>query len=309
MKPTIFYSWQSDIEPGAACRYFIQQALDAAADEIRSDEGIGVEPVVDRDTQNVPGCPDIGATILSKIDAAAAFVADVTLVGKTCIGKPTPNPNVLVEFGYALKSLGWDRIILVQNAAFGGPELLPFDLRQKRAMVYTSPADAAERATARRALQRDLKGALTRILQARASAQQRRDVAVTLDHVRLPNSTGDVHHYELVAVLRNVGTKRFDDWDLEVEFPTPLLEPTIIGIKVDDRSDSKRTLFRASQQRSKRSVHPGDQVTVRIGYRITREIYYERRHELYPELANVRAYVDGELAGEVQRTVEQLQNY
>lgn len=124
-----------------------------------------VDPVIDRDTQNVPGAPDIGATILAKIDAAAVFVADVTLVGSTVSGKPTPNPNVLVELGYAVKGLGWSRILLVLNTAFGEPEDLPFDLRQKRAITYSSPEDATERAPERRRLAKTLDSALREILQ------------------------------------------------------------------------------------------------------------------------------------------------
>src|ERR1700735_754277 len=109
----VFFSWQSDIR-AAACGTRIATALGAAAAGIAADETVEIEPVIDRDTESVPGAPDIGATILSKIDAAAAFVADVTIVGRTKSGKPSPNPNVLVELGYALKALGWSRILMVQ---------------------------------------------------------------------------------------------------------------------------------------------------------------------------------------------------
>jgi hypothetical protein len=70
---TIFYSWQSDIR-AAACRTLIHEALEGAASKITQDRSVGVEPVIDRDTQGIPGSPDIGAAILSKIDAASAFV-------------------------------------------------------------------------------------------------------------------------------------------------------------------------------------------------------------------------------------------
>jgi hypothetical protein len=140
MKATIFYSWQSDTK-AAANRTLIQDALEAVAKELRADDSLTVEPVVDRDTQAVPGAPDIGGTILEKIDASAAVVADVTIVGRGN-GRPTPNPNVLIELGYALKSLGQRRVIVVQNIAFGGPEDLPFDLRQKRVLTYDSREDA-----------------------------------------------------------------------------------------------------------------------------------------------------------------------
>lgn len=43
-----------------------------------------------------------------------------------------PSPNVLVELGYAIARLGWDRIILVMNIEFGPAERLPFDLRSRR---------------------------------------------------------------------------------------------------------------------------------------------------------------------------------
>ena len=105
MTETVFFSWQSGIR-AAACRTLIESALEGAAKAIAADDSIAIEPVIDRDTQDVPGAPDIGAAILAKIDVADAFVADVTIVGKTMTGKPAPNPNVLVELGYALKKLG-----------------------------------------------------------------------------------------------------------------------------------------------------------------------------------------------------------
>jgi hypothetical protein len=53
---------------------------------------------------------------------------------------------VLIELGYAIKSLGWSRIILVMNTAVGGPELLPFDLKTKRVTTYEMAAENPERA-------------------------------------------------------------------------------------------------------------------------------------------------------------------
>lgn len=159
----VFFSWQSDVR-AAACRTLIEKALEDAVAEITIDESISVEAVIDRDTLGLPGCPDIGTAIFSKVEAAAIFVADVTIINPGVEGRKTPNPNVLVELGYALGVLGWERVILVQNTAFGGPEDLPFDLRQKRAMKYHSPVDAEERASTRRALQAQLREALAAVL-------------------------------------------------------------------------------------------------------------------------------------------------
>ncbi len=138
MKVNIFYSWQSDVR-AAANRSFIQVALEAAVKEIRDDDSITVSPVVDRDMLGTPGSPDIGTTILRKIENSAVFIADVTIVGEYKDKRYTPNPNVMLEVGYAIKSLGESRLILVQNVALGGPELLPFDLRQKHILRYSFP--------------------------------------------------------------------------------------------------------------------------------------------------------------------------
>ena len=134
MKQIVFYSWQSDL-PNACNRGFIQDALEKAAATIKADDTVSIEPVVDRDTQGVPGAPDISSTIFAKITAADVFVADVSIIGRD-EARATPNPNVLIELGYALKALGHERIILVFNRTFGKLEELPFDLRTRRVLAY-----------------------------------------------------------------------------------------------------------------------------------------------------------------------------
>ena len=84
-------------------------------------------------TKDVPGSPDITNTILRKIDECDVFIGDLTFVSKSESGRYFPNPNVLIELGYALKSLSDGRLINVMNTAFGEPEgNLPFDLAHKR---------------------------------------------------------------------------------------------------------------------------------------------------------------------------------
>lgn len=131
--PTIFYSWQSD---HPATRSFVRAALGLAAEKAggRVEDSIRV----DSGTHGIPGTSAIADTMFKKIDDAAVFVADVTFIGtsekKSDHGelKRLPNPNVLVELGYAVARLGWDRIILVMNIEFGPAERLPFDLRSRR---------------------------------------------------------------------------------------------------------------------------------------------------------------------------------
>lgn len=159
----VFYSWQSDL-PNSTNRGFIQKALENAANAIRADDSIKVEPVIDRDTAGVPGSPDIAKTIFDKIEKSQVFVCDVSIINKRSKFRNSPNPNVLIELGYAIKTLGEPRILMVINSAFGVPELLPFDLIKKRVLPYDMPEQCENRATERKVLESKLEAALRAIL-------------------------------------------------------------------------------------------------------------------------------------------------
>jgi hypothetical protein len=159
----IFYSWASD-HAGGTTRYLIEKALQRAVEDLHRDETITVEPVVDRDTKGVPGSPDIASTIFDKIEQAQIFVCDVSIVDPDA-KRPSPNPNVLIELGYALKVLGHQRIVMVMNTAFGEPKLLPFDLAGRRVTTYHRPEGVNDEGAARKELQNTLTEALRIILQ------------------------------------------------------------------------------------------------------------------------------------------------
>src|SRR5436190_17986189 len=114
MERKTFYSLQSDLR-NSSNRGFIQGASENAAAAITADDKVQVEPVVDRDTLGVSGSQDIRNTILSKINSCDVFVADVSIVSRPRKGRRTPNPNVLIELGFALKALGQERMILIFN--------------------------------------------------------------------------------------------------------------------------------------------------------------------------------------------------
>ncbi|WP_186080409.1 hypothetical protein [Burkholderia gladioli] len=168
----IFYSWQLDQSPKTG-RNFIQRALEDAIKvlnrETEIDEAERDEVKLDHDTLDVSGSPPIVDTIFRKIDAAAVFVADLTFIAERVGGRKMPNPNVSIEYGYALRSVTHSRIIGVMNAAHGAPsrESLPFDLGHMRfPIAYCCPNDADE-ATVKRErseLSRRLKDALKSIL-------------------------------------------------------------------------------------------------------------------------------------------------
>jgi len=173
---TVFYSWQADL-PSRATRAFVEECLERAAKTVRADNSLNVDVRIDRDTADVGGSPAIAETILKKIAGAEIFVPDVSIVARTKDGKACPNPNVLLELGYAVSVLGWDRIIMVMNTAFGPITDLPFDLRGRRVMPYVVDAEAgAPKAEQRRNLEAKLTEAIAAILgtrQARTEADRR----------------------------------------------------------------------------------------------------------------------------------------
>lgn len=132
---TVFYSWQSDT-PRKTGRQFIHDAAKLAIDRIANGSSLEDAPRLEHDTEGIAGIPAIGDAILRRIERCGVFLADVSLVGEIELAsqekKKTPNPNVLLELGYAIGRVGWQRIILVMNTAYGDAEQLPFDLRFRR---------------------------------------------------------------------------------------------------------------------------------------------------------------------------------
>src|SRR6266852_4668683 len=161
-KRTVFYSWQSDLPKGTNYT-FIETCLNKAIKELQG--AAKLDPALDRDTAGLAGSPDIAATILDKINNCHVFVGDVSIIHG---GPPraAPNPNVLFELGYAVKRLGWDRVICVANEHFGKVESLPFDVRQRRVTKYTLAPDATDRAEGTAALTAALRRELELILTA-----------------------------------------------------------------------------------------------------------------------------------------------
>lgn len=130
---TLFFSWQSDLDPKTH-HYLIRDSLSVAIKAVNKE--IEFELSLDKDTQNTSGSPDVAETIFKKIRAADIFVADVTIINSGVDARSTSNPNVLIELGYAVHALGWERIICVINSDHCKPEDLPFDIRKHRVSTY-----------------------------------------------------------------------------------------------------------------------------------------------------------------------------
>ena len=128
---TVFYAWQSDL-PNRTNRTFIANCLGAAIENVNANRSPGEQLVLDKDTQDVSGMPVVSEVIFSKIANCAVFVGDTSFITTPQFARQSPNPNVLIELGFALASIGDRRIIGLFNDASGDAHDLPFDLRNRR---------------------------------------------------------------------------------------------------------------------------------------------------------------------------------
>ena len=152
MKIKIFYSWQTTTNTKHN-KNFISDCLKDAVkkiNQIPNFKRIDIE-VTDA-IRSESGQVAIADTIIEKIISNSdIFIADLTIVNfdfpdsipgvyKEILRKsqkPTPNPNVMIEYGAALKSLGKNAIISILNVYYSGSpkeknnaEIIPFDLPQ-----------------------------------------------------------------------------------------------------------------------------------------------------------------------------------
>lgn len=172
MDYTVFYAWQSDTERKLN-RFLIRDATQDAIDRITTDAKLEDSPRLDHDTKDTPGMPDVANVIFEKIERCGIFLVDVTIAAKlppkepNRIPKGIPNPNAMLELGYAAASIGWPSIIAVMNTAYGEPEILPFDLTHRRwPITYNAPTDIQDLKTVKKKLSEDIETALRTAIQA-----------------------------------------------------------------------------------------------------------------------------------------------
>jgi hypothetical protein len=135
----VFYAWQSDTIQRLN-RHLIRFALNLAAERISKDSAVDVRVHIDADTEGVLGHVGVTDTILKKIAVCNAFVPDLTFVAETRPGKLITNPNVMLEYGYALRAKSSSVMIPVMNTAYGPAEKLPFDMGHLRfPLTYNLP--------------------------------------------------------------------------------------------------------------------------------------------------------------------------
>lgn len=123
---SIFFSWQSDIPEN---RDRLRKDIDTAIKIIEKEDEFAEYRIYRTEaTRYEAGSPDIVETIHTKINQCAVFIADISPI-VDYNGKQIPNPNVLLEEGFALRSIGCRRIILMSNHI---STELPFDIVHRR---------------------------------------------------------------------------------------------------------------------------------------------------------------------------------
>lgn len=127
----VFFSWQSDL-PRAGNTQAIRNALRRAAETIEASGEVRVDLL---DAPRTSGARDVAADLAEQIRTCDVFVADVSIVQRN-EGRAFPNPNVVFELGLAAAQVGWPRIVLLSNDAFGRPEDQPFDYRGRSIHSY-----------------------------------------------------------------------------------------------------------------------------------------------------------------------------
>lgn len=142
MEFKVFWSWQADLKKNIN-KHFIGDCLANAVKQINRKRDSGIILVIERDTKNKTGAPNIVSTVFGKINDCQVFVGDVSIVQDGNL-RSFPNPNVLIELGYALKCVAEDDLLLVFNKAYGEVDKMPFNIMQKRLFPYSLTENATD---------------------------------------------------------------------------------------------------------------------------------------------------------------------
>lgn len=216
---SVFYSWQSDL-PNATNRGFIQQAVENAIKRVNRNYELIHAPRLEQDTQGTPGIPAIAATILRKITGSAIFLADVSFTAKAFDSeKLVPNANVMLELGYAIQTLGWNRMLLVMNTKYGDASHLPFDLRHRRFPFQYSLDEGSDKRHERERLSAHLERSITAMIE--AEHQRVEDVSRRIDgisRVFIRENYTKSHFWEVEPTLKGLVSHRDDCLKRLVDF-------------------------------------------------------------------------------------------
>lgn len=144
----IFYAWQSDHNTS---RTHIGEALRRIATTANSEWKALAPIIIEMATDVGDGAVRIDLALMEKIARADCVVADSTPVA-VHKSRLLPNPNILIEIGYALASKPAEQVILIEHSAHTKTLLaedsaarLPFDIDHVHRVRYDAPAELRKR--------------------------------------------------------------------------------------------------------------------------------------------------------------------
>jgi hypothetical protein len=192
MNYKVFFAYQSDI-PEEFGKKFIIEAMDQTIDRMKK-EGINLE--LEYGMRKTPGNPLLIEEMLGKSKNADLVLVDLTFTSSKnwfeskkikflnkeirvlnrFEDKLSPNPNALLEMGYAWAQKGYHRTALLMNTAYGTPEDLPVDLKGFRWAIpfNINEINFSEAKQKRKELAIDLYNAIKPAISSDAQYQQER---------------------------------------------------------------------------------------------------------------------------------------
>ncbi|MCX5842252.1 MAG: hypothetical protein NT022_00620 [Deltaproteobacteria bacterium] len=134
-----------------------------------------------------------------------------------------------------------------------------------------------------------------------------RNLDITLDYEK-KNITQNRHDYLLVVLLTNKGNQPVDDWHVDVEFPTAILEhPEKEPYFVGSRSTKTHSFFRIRQFDHGTKIFPGDSLrAITIKYFMDNDTF-ARKGDLFQKTVRATLYSNGMEPKIVEKSVLQLQ--
>jgi len=120
------------------------------------------------------------------------------------------------------------------------------------------------------------------------------------------------HDYELVIVIKNLGSDPLGQYHIDVEMPARVVhkaEDQLLYVR--DRSTRERSFFRliSEKHRPREAIYPGDEkLVMSINYYMDTKMFYSRGN-LFDQLVTATLYQRGYRPVTVQRSFQDLQQF
>lgn len=132
----MYFSGQVDLPTEDNCD-FITSCLNNSIKRLSKTVQFNLVKNIDDVNGNVPDIYISSEKTFKNILCARIFVADISIINPYKRFRKCPNPNVLLNLGYAINTLGWDRLICICNTDSGKIENLPYELRNREIFEYS----------------------------------------------------------------------------------------------------------------------------------------------------------------------------